>query len=181
MCTGLKRVLVNPISTSGSLTTDLRYDVGGECRQEGERLVIVAGKVTDRLGATAELCDRDSKCPFAAFSPKGNVLNNIQTGNLIRGVQNKLTKNQITKMQAVDELTFAVQTRNAQTREKFANDDETRKMSSSSLSDLIEVLQIVKAAADDVLGAETRQTPRFQGALILLHAFCWRHIYSQVA
>ena len=166
MCTGLKRVLVNPIATSGSLTTDLRYDVGGECRQDSDRLVMVAGTVTDRLGATVELCNRDSKCPFVAFTPNKDLLRNIQTANLISDVQNKLAKNQITKMQAVDELTFAVRTRSAQAREKFTNDDETQKMTPSRQNDLIQVLQVVEAAADDALGTKTRQTPQLQGVFI---------------
>ena len=188
ICTRTKRVLVNPISASGSLTTDLRYDVGGVCEQEGDRLVMVAGTVTDRFGATAELCDRESKCPFVAFSPDKDVLRKFETVNYVRGVQKQLNKNQITKMQAVGELTFAVQIQNAHARVKreqmqqnqAVNDQGLREIESKRQNDLITVLDIVKGAADDALITETHKTPLLQGACNAcncMHFFTSRHIH----
>ena len=100
--------------TSGSLTTDLRYDVGGECEQEGDRLVMVAGTVTDRFGATAELCDRESKCPFVVFSFKTDIL--IEADEFVDQIDQRFKDNQITGMEAVDDLIFAVQAGQAQAR-----------------------------------------------------------------
>ena len=169
-CTKMKRKLVNPISHSGSLTTKLRYDVGGSCAKEGNRMIMVSGTVTDRFGATAELCDiktNDPPCPFVSFLYSIKIDN---SADLINSVQSKLDQNQITGIEAVDELTFAVQARQAQNRD---TPDELSNANKSKIAqELVDVLSIVKKAADDTLDASTldattRQTPRIQGWSLL--------------
>ena len=140
--------------------------------------MMVAGTVTDRFGATAELCDRDSECPFVAFSSQEQALQDLETAELINDVQKQLDSNQITKMQAVDELTFAVQARQAQKRanEKNASiSDERQPLTSREEKELISVLDIVKDAAADALGTKTQQTPRLQGPF-----GCMRLVHSRI-
>ena len=150
--------------TSGSLTTDLRYDIGEACEQEGDRLVMVAGTVTDRLGATAELCDRESKCPFVAFAEEEDALQEMDPATIIEDVKEKLGNNQITGMQAVDELTFAVEARQGQVNR--AKDTLSDANQSSISDELVTVLSMVQDAAEDALSAETRETPRVQGMVV---------------
>ena len=68
ICTGTERKLINPRPTDNTITTTIRYDMGASCASEGDRVVMVTGTVTDRFGASAPLCDRDSQCPLVAFS-----------------------------------------------------------------------------------------------------------------
>ena len=152
---------------SGSLTTDLRYDVGGLCSQEGDRLVMVAGTVTDRFGATAELCDRDSECKLVAFSIFAAPTEDAAT--LIDAVAEKLNKNQITGMQAVDEVTFAVQVRQAQGQAANGDsegEDISPEVTKKREKELMTVLTIVENATEGALAITTQQTPLLQGLFV---------------
>ena len=167
-CTQTKRKLVNPISHSGSLTTKLRYDVGGSCAEEGDRMIVVSGTVTDRLGATAELCgstqrngtqrDRSRPCPFVSFLYSIKIDN---PADYIQRVQSNWNQNQITGMEAVDELTFAVQAQQAQNQD--APDGLSNANKSKIAQELVDVLSVVEDVCNDALSADTRQTPRIQG------------------
>ena len=173
LCTKYTQNLDNPIATSDSITTRIRYDMGGDCALKGDRLVMVVGTVTDRLGASAELCDRSKNCPLVFFPPLTSISH--QPKEIIGDVQAKLEQNQITNMQAVDELMFAVQSRQAQKKLKKAAAAAGKKSAIPDISveeeakELVQVLDMVKSAANDALGKTTQQTPRVQGGSLLVH------------
>ena len=172
-CTKSERNLNNPNPNANAITTKLRYDLGGSCSRSGDRLVMVVGTATDRFGASAELCNRKSQCPFVALSPMPDV----EPAELIRGAQAQLKTNQITSLQAVDELTFAVQARRRQTKQR-KNGPEKGSGSSSGEEftqeeeeeELVTVLSMLADAADETLGEATPQTPRVQGSWPDTHA-----------
>ena len=174
VCTKKQQKLNNAIPTRSSITTKIRYDLAAPCKHRGDRLVMVVGTVTDRLGASADLCDRTFECPFIAFED----LPDMDPAEMIRDVRNKLANNQVTGMQAVDELTFAVQTRQLKRKKdgpaKDKGDTADEKIDSKAFTqkdeeeELVTVLTLVQDAAKDALGAETRQTPRVQGRRMLV-------------
>ena len=175
LCTKYTHNLDNPIATSDSITTRLRYDMGGDCALKGDRLVMVVGTVTDRLGASAELCDRSKNCPMVVFPPLTSITH--QPKEIINDVQAKVDQNQITNMQAVDELMFAVQSRQAQKKLKKAAAAAGKDVSAipdisveEEAKELVQVLDMVRSAANGALGKTTQQTPRVQGGSLLVHA-----------
>ena len=132
---------------------------------------MVAGTVTDRFGATAELCDRDSECKLVTISADPTE---EDPTTLIDEVTQKLNSNQMTGMQAVDEVTFAVQALQAEARaasKKSDGKDNVEEDTKELEGELITVLDIVKRAAKDALGTKTQQTPRLQG-LFASPLFC---------
>merc|ERR1719305_267011 len=90
---------------------------------------MVVGTVQNRFGASDELCNREpeslKRCPFVALS----VIPDFKPAALIADVQGQLGKNQITSMQAVEDLTFAMQERQRQVRQqekrRAENDDSS--------------------------------------------------------
>ena len=107
---------------------------------------MVVGTVTDRLGASAELCDRESKCPLVSLSKMAEV----DPADLVGDVVYRFETGRMSSVEAVDELQFAVQTGLAQP-EKL------------ELADLDKLLPILEMAANDTSAASTPQAARFQG------------------
>ena len=150
ICTEAKRGLMKRLPTSSSLSTALRYDIGSSCSDAGDRRVVVKGTVTDQLGATAQLCEN---CPVVVFD--FSIIDNIgDTSKRIASTHLQFKNNQITGLQAVDELTFALQARQAQNL--IANETDTELM-----------LDVAEKAAHDTLEADTPDTPRIQGSYML--------------
>ena len=172
MCTQTVLSLYNPIPTNNAITTKLRYDLGKPCSRPGDRLVMVVGTVQNRFGASDELCNREpeslKRCPFVALS----VIPDFKPAALIADVQGQLGKNQITSMQAVEDLTFAMQARQRQVRQqekrRAENDDNSDgsgrvTMPKEQEQEVLTVLSMLKEAANDTVGVGTSQTPRVQG------------------
>ena len=86
---------------------------------------------------------------------------------IVNDVKSKINNNQITGIQAVDELTFAVQARQARNRQRD-NDGQTKEVTAEQQQEeeqeLVDVLSVVQDAAEGFMSAETKQTPRLQGA-----------------
>lgn len=168
LCTNSVHGLVNPIPTANALTTQLRYDVGKPCARAGDRQVMVVGTVMDRLGASAELCNRQSKCPIVELSP----VSDLDPRAMITAVKTRMINNSITSLKAVDQLIFAVQTIHHQIN-KHENRDHVQD-GNGGLSDrtsekvwgeqdVLSVLSMLVTAAQDTMRVVTLQTLRVRG------------------
>ena len=163
VCTKRKINLVNPIPASNNITTQLRYDLGGSCSRSADNLVMLKGFVADRFGARAELCNRKSQCPIVTLSP----MPDINSTEWIHNVMSQWAKNEIATLQAVNDVTWAVQARHGQTkriREGVDNADGnsigkqlTRKQREQELAT---VLSVVTRAADEYLSADSADIPQ---------------------
>ena len=167
VCTQAEHYLENPIPTDNAINAKLRYDIGKPCPSADDRAVMVTGSVTDRLGASAELCEQGINCPVVTLS----LISDLQPANLIATARSQLAQNQITGLHAVDELTFALQIQQLQTRQEKSNGTESGKRESpenkkTQERELVTVLSIIKDTANDTLATGTSRTPRAQGLCV---------------
>ena len=120
---------------------------------------MVVGTVTNTLGASAELCDREADCPFVRIP----IIPTIDPAIIITETKATLISNQITSLEALDELTFAMQLRERQNR-----DVENEEANSEFEEELVQVLSMIKDAAADILGADVSRTLRAHGLRAVL-------------
>ena len=161
-CTKTVRNLNNPIPTANAITTTLRYDLGSSCEKKGEREVIIVGTVTDRMGAKASFCDPSSNCPSVILS----LIPKLEPQKIIDSAMQQIKQNRITSLQAIDELTFAMQARQRQSREETIDDfnsDITEREQEEQVQEVLTVLSMVASAANETLKGDTPQAPRVQG------------------
>ena len=95
----------------------------------------------------------------------------VEPETLILSVASQLDKNQITSMQAIGELTLAVQALQRQARQSRGNEtraddiDEHQSESKEERAEqkVLTVLSLIKGAVNDTVRTSTPQTPRAQG------------------
>ena len=146
LCTKNEHHLVKPNPYDNTITTKLRFELDSACSTLDDRLVMVVGTVTDRFGASAQLCDRELQCPLVSLSE----MPDLNPAGIIDDVIAHFQKNRMSIFEAVAELQHAVQ----------ASWEQPKKLKPTDLDRLLPILEI---AADENLAVSTPQTPQLQG------------------
>lgn len=161
-CTNGISFLENPIPTATAIITTLRPDLGRSCGGGDSRVLVVAGTVTDRLGASAELCNKD--CDLVILSPMPDP----DPNELFRQLETKLNETQITRVQAMDGYVFAVQALQKQIRKTGQNNTATSpRPTGEQVKQMLVALEAFEQAAISTLGEITPDTPAMQGLLLV--------------
>jgi len=128
--------------------------------------VEVSGTVTDRLGASAELCNKKD-CEPVILSPMPDP----DPNELFRQLETKLNETQITRVQAMDGYVFAVQALQKQIRKTGQNNTNNTATSprptSEQVKQMLVALEAFEQAAISTLGEITPDTPAIQGLLLV--------------
>lgn len=159
-CTSSESFLNNRIPTASSITTQLRYDPGGSCSVGTKQRVIVAGTVTDQLGATTELCTNENSCPLVALSPMAD----LDPDDLFKQLERR--QNEETPSQEVtDDYVFAVQTLQKHIKESQP-DVKSATPTEKQAKQISTALEVLKDTAASTLEEITPDTAVVQGQLL---------------
>ena len=156
LCTHAEFHLYKPLPEANTITSPLYYDVETPCARRNDRSVMVLGTVTDRLGASVDMCNSGS-CPVVALA----ILPDIEASSLFVDTKSLLRKNLITNTKAVEDVTLAMRVYHRQLRQR----EEVSKISniSKDVELLDSVISVIANVTADTLAFNTLQTPRNQG------------------
>ena len=158
-CTGWVRKLPPPVGNDNNVDVMLLYDLEGACGNDNRRVVIF-GTVADRYGSSAELCDIASECPVVALDP----MVDMEPADMIGDVQTLIQDNQMTSLEAVDQISIAVKIQ--QSQEKQSKEDKTRVPQKDDIDEKVGVLSILQVAASEAVEEDTMETSRLQGQIM---------------
>ena len=126
-----------------------------------ERGVRIVGTVADRLGSSAELCDRASlsSCYKVTLEP----FQGIQS-NMINTINDQFNDNKISITEAVSRMSTAVKLRAGQKDEQSPTEEQ--KTPKEETAENLQILSLLATAASDLTEQDTPRTNRFRNQIM---------------